>query len=330
MIILREEKAKMKKVSTWKLKIRMILATMLLFALVYALVTIVGIVLGVTAPIFYVGFGLAIIVIQYLASPKLVEWSMKVRYVSPEEAPNLHRMIDELAMNAGIPKPKVGISEFNIPNAFAFGRTQRDGRVCVTRGLLNKLNEGELKAVLGHEVSHIKHRDMIVMTVVSAIPLVCYYLAWSTIFSGGDNDSYTAVIGIAAFAAYIIGQLLVLFVSRVREYYADQESVAIGNDPHQLASALYKLTYESASANKEQLKEVQGFKAFFVNDVSDARNEIQELSQLDLDMDGTISPSELDRLKYDKVNLKTSSKVFELLSTHPNMVKRVKRLAEMS
>ena len=171
---------------------------------------------------------------------------MKVRYVSPEEAPNLHRMIDELAMNAGIPKPKVGISEFMIPNAFAFGRSQKDGRVCVTQGLINKLNEGELKAVLGHEIAHIKHRDMIVMTLISAVPLVAYWLAWSTIFSSGDNDSYTAVIGIAAFAAYIIGQLLVLFVSRVREYYADQESVAIGNDPHQLASALYKLTYESA------------------------------------------------------------------------------------
>ncbi|HSO25471.1 MAG TPA: zinc metalloprotease HtpX [Methanobacteriaceae archaeon] len=320
----------MKKVSTWKLQIRMILATMILFALIYALVTLVGIFLGISGPLFYVGFALAIILIQYLAGPNLVGWSMKVQYVSPEEAPNLHRMIDELAMNAGIPKPQVGISEFSIPNAFAFGRTQRDGRVCVTRGLLNKLNEGELKAVLGHEISHIKHRDMIVMTLISAVPLVCYWLAWSTIFSSGDNDSYTAIIGIGAFAAYIIGQLLVLFVSRVREYYADQGSVEIGGEPHELASALYKLTYESSKANKEQLKEVQGFKAFFVNDVSDAQNEIQELSQLDLDMDGSISQEELDSLKYDRVNIKTSSKVFELLSTHPNMVKRVKRLAELS
>lgn len=320
----------MKKVSTWKLQIRMILATMILFALIYALVTLVGIFLGISGPLFYVGFALLIILIQYLAGPKLVGWSMKVQYVSPEEAPNLHRMIDELAMNAGIPKPQVGISEFSIPNAFAFGRTQRDGRVCVTRGLLNKLNEGELKAVLGHEISHIKHRDMIVMTLISAVPLVCYWLAWSTIFSSGDNDSYTAIIGIGAFAAYIIGQLLVLFVSRVREYYADQGSVEIGGEPHELASALYKLTYESSKANKEQLKEVQGFKAFFVNDVSDAQNEIQELSQLDLDMDGSISQEELDSLKYDRVNIKTSSKVFELLSTHPNMVKRVKRLAELS
>ena len=324
-----EEKTKMKKVSTWKLQLRMILAMMIFGIIIALLVTIVGVFLGITYPAFYAGFFLLLILGQYLAGPKLVDWSMKVRYVSPEEAPNLHRMIDELAMNAGIPKPKVGISEFMIPNAFAFGRRQKDGRVCVTQGLINKLNEGELKAVLGHEIAHIKHRDMIVMTLISAIPVIAYWIALSTLFSG-DNDSYSWVIGIVAFAAYIIGQLLVLFVSRVREYYADQESVAIGNDPHQLASALYKLTYESASASKEQVKEVQGFKAFFVNDVSDAGNEIQELSQLDLDMDGHLSQDELDRLKYDKINLKTSSKLMELLSTHPNMVKRVKRLAEMS
>jgi heat shock protein HtpX len=320
-----EEKAKMKKVSTWKLQLRMILATMIFGIIIAALITVIGVFLGISYPAFYVGFFLLLILGQYLAGPKLVEWSMKVRYVSPEEAPNLHRMIDELAMNAGIPKPKVGIADFNIPNAFAFGRRQKDGRVCVTQGLLNKLNEGELKAVLGHEISHIKHRDMI-----SGVPLICYYLAWSTLFSSGDNDSYVLLIGIAALVAYVIGQLLVLFVSRVREYYADQGSVEIGGEPHQLASALYKLTYESATANKDQLKQVQGFKAFFVNDVSDARNEIQELSQLDLDMDGSISQAELDQLKYDRINLKTSSKLMEMLSTHPNMVKRVKRLAEMS
>lgn len=320
----------MKKVSTWKLKLRMLLAMMLFGIIVAVLVTVVGIFLNISDPAFFAGFFLLIMLGQYLAGPKLVEWSMKVRYVSPEEAPNLHRMIDELAINAGIPKPKVGVSEFNIPNAFAFGRRQKDGRVCVTQGLLNKLNEGELKAVLGHEISHIKHRDMIVMTLISAIPVIAYWLAWSTIFSSGDNDSYSWIVGLVALAAYIVGQLLVLFVSRVREYYADQESVAIGNDPHQLASALYKLTYESATASKEQVKEVQGFKAFFVNDISDAGNEIQELSQLDLDMDGSLSQDEIDRLKYDKINLKTSSKLFELFSTHPNMVKRVKRLAELS
>ena len=122
----------MKKVSTWKLKLRMLLAMMLFGIIVAVLVTVVGIFLNISDPAFYAGFFLLIMLGQYMAGPKLVEWSMKVRYVSPEEAPNLHRMIDELAINAGIPKPKVGVSEFNIPNAFAFGRRQKDGRVCVT------------------------------------------------------------------------------------------------------------------------------------------------------------------------------------------------------
>ncbi|WP_460009094.1 zinc metalloprotease HtpX [Methanobacterium movens] len=325
-----EENTKMKKFSTWKLKLRLIFATFLLFALVYALVVLVGSFLGISGPLFYVGFGLAIVVIQYLVSPKMVELTMKVRYVSPEEAPQLHQMVEELSRNAGIPKPKVGITEIAVPNAFAFGRSKGDGRVCVTRGIINLLDRDELYAVLGHEISHIRHSDMAVMTVISAIPLICYYIFWSTLFSRNDNNNGAALIGVAALVAYLIGQLLVLFVSRVREYYADEGSVEIGAQPHKMASALYKLVYGSANLNKDQLKEVEGVKAFFVNDVSDARNEINDLRQVDFNRDGIISQDELNQLKYSDVNIKTSSKLFELISTHPNMVKRIKRLADMN
>ena len=127
-----------------------------------------------------------------------------------------------------------------------------------------------------------------------------------------------------------MGQLLVLFVSRVREYYADQGSVEIGGKPHKLASALYKLVYGSVNLDKRQVKEVEGVKAFFVNDISDAHNEISDLEQLDLDMDGSISEMELAELRNMKTSIGTGSKIMELLSTHPNMVKRVKRLAELS
>ncbi len=320
----------MKKFSTWKLKLRLLFATFLLFALVYALVVLVGSFLGISGPLLYVGLGLAIVVIQYLVSPKMVELTMKVRYVSPEEAPQLHQMVEELSRNAGIPKPKVGITEIAIPNAFAFGRSKGDGRVCVTRGIINLLDRDELYAVLGHEISHIKHSDMAVMTVISAIPLICYYIFWSTLFSRNNNNNGAALIGVAALVAYLIGQLLVLFVSRVREYYADEGSVEIGAQPHKMASALYKLVYGSANLSKDQLKEVEGVKAFFVNDVSDARNEINDLRQVDFNMDGVISPDELNQLKNSDINIKTSSKLFELISTHPNMVKRIKRLADMN
>ncbi len=255
---------------------------------------------------------------------------MGVKYVTEQQAPELHQMVSELAMNAGIPKPKIGVSETNIPNAFAFGRTKRDGRVCVTRGILNTLNKDELKAVLGHELSHIKHNDMAVTTLVSAVPLICYYIALSFIFSGDSRNGGGILIGVLAIAAYFIGQLIVLFISRTREYYADQGSIEIGGKPDKLASALYKLVYGAAKSPKEEVKDIQGVKAFFLNDISNARDDIEQLSQLDLNRDGEISEIELAQLKSKNVNIKTSDKVMELFSTHPNMLKRIERLAEYS
>jgi len=322
-----EEKAKMRRLSTWKLKLRMFLATVLLFGLIYAILMVVGSILGLGGPLFYALLGFGVIFLQYLISPKIVELTMNVHYVSEAEAPRLHAMVDELARRAGIPKPRVGIAEIALPNAFAFGRTKADGRVCVTRGILNLLDEEELRAVLGHEISHIKHSDMIVMTLVSAVPLICYYIFWSTVFSRDDEAN---LVGIAALLAYFIGQLIVLFISRTREYYADQGSVEIGGQPHKLASALYKLVYGSAQFNRDDLKQVEGVKAFFLNDVSAAYGEIEDLRQLDMNMDGTIDLAELQRIKYGGVKVGLGARILELLSTHPNMLKRVERLSEFT
>ena len=318
----------MKKLGTLKLTMRLYLSIALLFFLLYVIITLVGYFLGFGGPTLYAIFAIVIILAQYLLGPKLVEMTMRVRYVSPQEAPNLHAMVEDLAMKAGIPKPKVGISEVNIPNAFAFGRTKGDGRVCVTRGILQILDEGELRAVLGHELSHINHRDMAVITMISAVPLIFYYIFISTLFSGGRNDN-AGLIGVVALVGYFLSQLIVLFVSRIREYYADQGSIELGNPPHELASALYKLTYTSAVADKKAVKEVEGVKAFFVNDISSASDVVDDLKQLDLDMDGKISESELDELKYSRTKISSGSRVMEILSTHPNMVKRVKRLSEL-
>jgi len=312
---------------TWKLKLRMFLATAFLFVLIYAILMLIGSIMGFGGPLFYMLLGLGIILLQYLISPSIVEATMRVKYVSPEEAPRLHAMIEELAMKAGIPKPRVGIADIDVPNAFAFGRTKSDGRVCVTKGILRLLDEDELRAVLGHEISHIRHDDMIVMTFVSAIPLICYYIYISSIFS---RDRDMGLIGLLALAAYLIGQLIVLFISRVREYYADYGSVEIGGQPHKLASALYKLVYGSAASDEDEIKEVEGLKAFFVNDVSRAAAEIEDLRQVDLDMNGTISEGELQQIKYRGVKIGVGARIMELLSTHPNMLKRIKRLSELT
>ena len=320
----------MKFPNTWKLNLRLWLAMALLFALLYIIVTAVGYYFRVGTPLIFAVFVVIWIFVQYLIGPKMVETTMRVRYISEAEAPKIHEMVANLAIKAGIPKPRVGISETNIPNAFAFGKSKGDGRICVTRGILNLLNENELKAVLGHEMSHINHRDMVVMTVISVVPLICYWIYISTLFSSGNRDNNTAIIGIGALAAYFLGNLIVLFVSRVREYYADEGSVELGNPPNYLASALYKLVYGSARVNKNELKQVEGLKAFFVNDVSDARNEIDNLRAMDIDKNGSISESELAQIKYTKTRIGTTDKIMEIFSTHPNMVKRIKRLSELN
>jgi len=318
------------------LQTRMFLLVAILFGILYGVITGIGMALGVGSAISYIIIAFVFLGIQYLVSPALVGWIMRIKWVSEEEAPELHRMVAELAETAHLPKPKVGISQLAIPNAFAFGRTQRDGRVCVTKGILDLLNKDELKAVLGHELSHIKHRDMAIITLLSAIPLILYWLAWSMMWGGAlgnrrQGGGYAALIGFGAFILYFITNLLVLYGSRIREYYADLGSVNLGNMPHDLASALYKLAYGNARfKDKEVLKQIEGVKAFFVNDPSRAWYEIRELSEIDGDMSGTIDYDELMALRQKQVRLGAADKLMELFSTHPNMLQRIKHLSTLT
>ncbi len=317
------------------LQTRMFLLVAILFGILYGVIVGIGSLMGVGSAVSYIVLAFVILGIQYLIGPNIVAWTMRVRWVSEKEAPGLHHMVAELAQQAGLPKPRVGISEVNIPNAFAFGRTQRDGRVCVTRGILNILNRDELKAVLGHEMSHVKHRDMAIITLLSAIPMILYWLAWSMMWGGAIGDrrekgSYAVIIGLGAFLLYFITNLLVLYGSRIREYYADMGSVRLGSKPHQLATALYKLVYSNARfKGKEELKQVQGAKAFFLNDPSQAWNEVRDLSQIDRDRSGTISQDELMDLHQKEVRLSFADKLMELFTTHPNMLKRIKHLSAL-
>jgi heat shock protein HtpX len=184
-------------------------------------------------------------------------------------------------------------------------------------------------------MSHLKHRDMAVMTLISVIPLIMYWVALSFMFGGvggrRQNGGYAVIVGIGAFILYFLTNLLVLYGSRIREYYADQGSVKLGNMPHQLATALYKLTYGNARfKGSEELKHVEGVKAFFLNDPSQAWYEVRELAQIDRDMSGTISQDELMELRQKKVRLGTGDKLMELFTTHPNMLKRIKHLSTLT
>ena len=318
----------------FSLQARMMFLVAALFAIIYAIVVVIGTAMGVTDFYFYLLISFGLMWVQFMLGPKMVEWTMRVKYVSKDQHPKLHQMVEDLARRGHMPVPRICIAPTDIPNAFAFGRGINDGRVCVSQGIMRILDDDELKAVLGHELTHIKNRDVITITLMSVIPMVLYRLAWHFMWFGGGrrNDRSApsgAMIGLAAFFFYFVTNLLVMYGSRIREYYADQGSVALGNKPAALASALYKLVYGSARmAKSEQMKEVEGMKAFFLNDPSQAVNEIRDLSQLDLNKDGTIDTNELFRLRNKTIELSTSEKLMELLSTHPNMLKRIKYLSE--
>ena len=314
---------------TWKLRLRMILTSVIMFTIVYFLIMIVGAYLGITSWKLYFGITLVISFIQYWFGPSLVKRSMNVRPLSEAEAPHIHQMVQELADAAGVPKPEIGLSEINIPNAFAYGRSSRSGHIAITRPILGLLDRDELRAVIGHEMGHIKHNDMIITAAVSLIPMICYYIALSFMFSGDSRNGGGIIIGILGYLFYLLGQVLVLFISRTREYYADEASVEYGNRPAALVSALYKLSYGAARCSKETIDEVNTNRAFFINDVNNAKNDITDFQQIDFDGDGKISDEELRRLASADVKISPKSGIMEIFSTHPDSLKRVKRLAEL-
>ncbi len=316
----------------WSLKLRMYLLMVVLFAIIYAVISIISFQLGIKNFYFYLVLSIVIMLVQYMLGPKIVEWSMKVHYIKGNEYPELQQTVRSLATIAKIPMPRIGISDLAIPNAFAFGRSIRDGRICVTRGIMGLLNKEELRAVLGHEMSHIKNRDVLTITILSVIPMILYRIAWQFFFFGNrrsrSQGSSTLMVGLVAFLFYFVTNLLVLYASRIREYFADKGSIDLGNNPALLASALYKLVYGSARMPKEELKAAEGMKAFFANDPSRALNELKDLRELDLDRSGTISPQELDTLRNKNIKLNFGDKLLEIFSTHPNMLKRIKRLSD--
>lgn len=314
------------------LQTRMFFLLAVLFGIIYAVIVMAGTYLGIGNFYVYLGISFGMMFIQYLIGPKIVEWTMHIRYIKREENPGLYDMVEDQARRAGIPMPRVCVSSAPIPNAFAFGRGMKDGRVCVTEGIMRLLNKEELQAVIGHEITHLKNRDVLTITLLSVIPMVMYRVAWHFMWYGGGrrddrNAGATMFIGMAAFLFYFITNLLVLYASRIREYFADKGSIELGNRPAAMATALYKLVYGSARVNKGVLKEAEGLKAFFVNDPSRAMNEIRELSHLDLDKSGTIDSSELAFLRGQTIKLTMADKMMEAFGTHPNMLKRIQHLA---
>ncbi len=258
-----------------ELTIRMF-GTLFLLGLVY--LVFMGVLLAAgTGILMMVVFAGVMLLIQYFTSDKLVLWSMRAKVVTPQEMPKLHAMIERLAQVVEIPKPKVAVATTDLPNAFATGRNPGHSVVCVTTGLMQRLNDDELEGVLGHELTHIKNRDVMVMTLASFFAtlagMLVQMLSWSFMFGGmgggrgRDRQNGAAaimMIFVASAIVYVVSQLLILALSRYREFAADRGGAIFTGAPAVLASALMKISGTIARIPQEDLRRVEGASAFFI------------------------------------------------------------------
>ena len=218
--------------------------------------------------------GVGLLFAQYWFSAKIAMYAMHAKEVTPEQAPELHGVIDRLCALADMPKPKVAIAQTDVPNAFATGRSPKAAVVCVTTGLLRRLDEPEVEAVLSHEISHVAHRDVAVMTIASGLGLLAGLLTrvmfYSEIFGGNRNDQsggqaalIEMVILLVSVVVYFISFLLTMALSRYRELAADRSGALLIGRPSLLASALVKITGEMGSIPTKDLRAAEPFNAFF-------------------------------------------------------------------
>ncbi|MEO0138601.1 MAG: zinc metalloprotease HtpX [candidate division WOR-3 bacterium] len=194
--------------------------------------------------------------IAWFFSDKIATASVGAREVSEEEAPELHALVEEVAVSAGIPKPKIYIAPIPQPNAFATGRNPKNAAVVFTEGILRLLNRRELKGVIAHEIAHIKNRDILIMSVAATLAAAIVYIAdmlrWGLIFFGGrDRDRNPLALLVAIILLPIAAMLIKLAISRSREYIADETGARFINDPLALASALEKLAYGTQAVEAE-------------------------------------------------------------------------------
>ena len=253
------------------LQARMLL-TMLLLGGVYALFLTILWNLGASAVLMLVLASLMVL-FQFWFSDRMVLTLMRAKVVTPEEAPELHAMIDRLSAAAGIPKPRVAVSDMRVPNAFATGRSQRQAAVCVTVGLLNVLNERELEGVLAHEVSHIRTRDVQVMTYASFFAVVAstlmMFFFWMGLFGGfggrrGNEGNAALIALLVTVVVWLISQILIAALSRYREFSADRGAAFLTGRPQDLASALQRIDGAVNRIPKDDLRRVESMSAFFV------------------------------------------------------------------
>jgi heat shock protein HtpX len=255
-----------------------------------------------------IGIGFLILImgglafLQYYTSDKIALRASGAKIVERDQAPELHDMVERLCAMADLPKPRLAVIPTDVPNAFATGRNPKNSVVAVTEGLWNRLSKSEVEAVVAHELSHIGNRDVAIMTVSSFFAMVAALLMrmglFGGMFGGGGRDRGGPPIWLIMFVVslitYVISYVLILMISRYREYAADRGSAMITGAPENLMSALQRIASNIAQIPQRDLREVQGMNAFFI------------------------------------VPTNVKSSFAELFMTHPPLEKRLARLAEIS
>jgi heat shock protein HtpX len=276
--------------------------TLFLLGLLYVVffVVLINVVQAPFIVIVLIMGGLALL--QYFTSDKIALAASRAKIVDRDQAPELHDMVERLCAMADLPKPRLAVIPTEVPNAFATGRNPKNSVVAVTEGLWNRLTKPEIEGVLAHELSHIGNRDVAIMTISSFFAMVAAMLMrmglWGGMFGGGRDRSGGTPVWLIMFAVslltYVISYVLILMISRYREYAADRGAAIITGAPENLMSALQRIASNIAQIPQRDLREVQGLNAFFI------------------------------------VPTNVRSSFAELFMTHPPLEKRLARLAEIA
>ncbi len=233
---------------------------------------------------------------QLFFSDRLALAAMGAKEVSPQQAPGLHAMIERLCIQADLPKPRIAVADTHVPTAFACGRSQKSATVCATTGIMSVLSPSELEGVMAHELTHVKNRDVLIMTIASFFAsIAAIILQFGFFFGGGsddDNPSF-AIVLLVSFVVYIVSFFLMLALSRYREFAADRGAAIITGRPSALSSALVKISGAMERVPTQDLRQAERMNAFFI------------------------------------VPTGVKSAVQTIFSTHPPMEKRIERLQQL-
>ncbi len=306
------------------MQLRIMLTSILVFGLVAAIIGFILYSTGIAGSgsvFFWLLVSLVMVGVQWYLGPNIIKWATGAKELKREGAPELFDIVKRLTSKAGLPMPKLYLVNNPTPNAFAFGRTQSDSNIAVHAGLMQLLSKDEIEGVLAHEIGHINNRDVAVMTMASVLPVLLYYAV--LIFAPRSRDDRGYGIGqlLGAFAAQFVGQLMVMWLSRQREYFADEFSARLTRQPTNLMSALAKISYGAAGGAGASAGGNSMVKALYFAEPAGTGMNVAEIA-------GAIKSGNEAALA-EAIAKEKQRGGFEFLMTHPLTAKRLERLMKI-